>query len=74
MNLEPTLVSGDADRIDRAVSNLLENARKWSPPGEPVEVELHDGLLTSATTAPASPRPTSPTCSSASTAPTAPAS
>jgi two-component system sensor histidine kinase MprB len=46
VNLEPTLVSGEADRIDRAVSNLLENACKWSPPGEPVEVDLQDGLLT----------------------------
>lgn len=46
VNLEPTLVSGEADRIDRAVSNLLENACKWSPPGEPVEVSLRDGLLT----------------------------
>ena len=46
VNLEPTLVSGVADRIDRAVSNLLENACKWSPPGEPIEVDLQDGLLT----------------------------
>jgi two-component system, OmpR family, sensor histidine kinase MprB len=46
VNLEPTLVSGVADRIDRAVSNLLENACKWSPPGEPVEVDLQNGLLT----------------------------
>ena len=46
VSLEPTLVSGEADRIDRAVSNLLENACKWSPPGEPVEVDLQDGLLT----------------------------
>ncbi len=46
VNLEPTLVTGEADRIDRAVSNLLENACKWSPPGEPIEVDLHDDLLT----------------------------
>ncbi|MGA9284048.1 MAG: HAMP domain-containing sensor histidine kinase [Solirubrobacteraceae bacterium] len=46
VSMEPTLVSGVADRIDRAVSNLLENACKWSPPGEPVEVDLKDGLLT----------------------------
>ncbi len=29
--LEPTVVTGQADRIDRAVGNLLENARAWSP-------------------------------------------
>ncbi|MFZ1925174.1 MAG: HAMP domain-containing sensor histidine kinase, partial [Solirubrobacteraceae bacterium] len=45
VNLEPTLVRGEAERIDRAVSNLLDNARKWSPPGQPIEVDLHDGLL-----------------------------
>jgi two-component system sensor histidine kinase MprB len=45
LNLEPTIVSGEAERIDRAVSNLLENARKWSPPEQPIEVELHDGVL-----------------------------
>jgi two-component system, OmpR family, sensor histidine kinase MprB len=44
-SLEPTVVSGQADRIDRAVGNLLENARKWSPDGGLVEVGLHDGLL-----------------------------
>ncbi len=32
LTLEPTLVSGPADRIGRAVSNLVDNACKWSPP------------------------------------------
>ena len=45
VNLEPTLVRGEAERIDRAVSNLLDNARKWSPPEQPIEVDLHDGVL-----------------------------
>ena len=40
VNLEPTLVRGEAERIDRAVSNLLDNARKWSPPEQPIEVDL----------------------------------
>ena len=31
LELEPTLVSGQPERIARAVSNLLDNARKWSP-------------------------------------------
>jgi two-component system sensor histidine kinase MprB len=44
--LEPTLVSGEADRIGRAVSNLLDNARKWSPDGAAVDVTLRDGTLT----------------------------
>ena len=37
---------GDPDRISRAVTNLLENARKWSPPDGLVEVDLRDGVLT----------------------------
>ena len=43
--LEPTVVTGQAERIDRAVGNLLENARKWSPDGGIVEVRLHGGVL-----------------------------
>ncbi len=44
--LEPTLLSGQAQTIGRAVSNLLDNACKWSPPQGQVEVELHGGELT----------------------------
>ncbi len=46
VKLDPTVVKGDAKRIDRAVTNLFDNALKWSPPGETVEVDLHDGVLT----------------------------
>jgi two-component system, OmpR family, sensor histidine kinase MprB len=46
LNLEPTVVRGQADRINRAVSNLLENARRWSPAEGTVEVALRDGVLT----------------------------
>ena len=45
VNLEPTVVRGQADRIGRAVSNLVDNARKWSPAGAVVEVALSDGVL-----------------------------
>jgi len=44
-DLQPTVVSGQADRIARAVSNLLENARKWSPKGGIIEVRLKDGVV-----------------------------
>ncbi len=45
MDVEPTIVRGQADRIGRAVSNLVDNARKWSPAGASVEIALHDGVL-----------------------------
>lgn len=43
--LEPTLISGEAERIARAISNLLDNAVKWSRAGGLIEVDLHDGTL-----------------------------
>ncbi len=46
VDLRPTVVRGEADRIARAVSNLLDNARKWSPPDGLVEVALRGGVLT----------------------------
>jgi two-component system sensor histidine kinase MprB len=41
-DLRPSVVRGSANRIERAVSNLLDNAGKWSPPGAPVEVAVAD--------------------------------
>jgi two-component system sensor histidine kinase MprB len=43
--LEPTTVDGSPDRLERAVWNLLENAGKWSPGGQTVEVRLTGGEL-----------------------------
>jgi two-component system, OmpR family, sensor histidine kinase MprB len=45
-DLDETLVLGSPARLDRAVSNLLDNAEKWSPPGEPIEVHLAGAELT----------------------------
>ncbi len=44
--IEPTLVRGEPDRISRAVTNLLDNASKWSREGGVVEVTLQGGTLT----------------------------
>jgi two-component system sensor histidine kinase MprB len=41
----PCWVSGSAARIERAVDNLLDNARKYSPDGGTVEVGCADGVL-----------------------------
>lgn len=43
--LEPCVVRAIPSRLDRAVANLLDNARKWSPPGAEVEVSLRGGVL-----------------------------
>ncbi len=42
---EPTLVRGEPERIQRAISNLVDNALKWSPQGGRVEIELAGGGL-----------------------------
>jgi two-component system sensor histidine kinase MprB len=44
--LDPTLMLGVPARLDRAVNNLVDNAVKYSPPEQPVEIVLHDGELT----------------------------
>jgi two-component system sensor histidine kinase MprB len=43
--LEPTIVDGYRDRMERAVWNLLENAGKWSGDGGSVEISLAGGEL-----------------------------
>ena len=43
--LEPTIVDGYRDRMERAVWNLLENAGKWTGEGGSVEVSLTGGEL-----------------------------
>ena len=39
----PTTVLAVETRIERALSNLLDNAVKWSPPGGTIEVHVADG-------------------------------
>jgi two-component system sensor histidine kinase MprB len=43
--LEESIVRGVPATIERAVTNLLDNAAKWSPPGATVEVAVRDGQL-----------------------------
>ena len=46
LDLEPTVVAGVPARLERAVSNLIDNAVKYSPPDEPVEIALRGDELT----------------------------
>jgi two-component system sensor histidine kinase MprB len=43
--LQPSFVRGDRARLERAVTNLLDNARKWSPPDGTIHVKVADGEL-----------------------------
>ena len=45
VSTEPTVVRGAPDRIQRAVSNLVDNALKWSPGDGRVEIDLAGGRL-----------------------------
>jgi two-component system sensor histidine kinase MprB len=42
-DLEETMIRGVPSTIERAVSNLLDNAAKWSPPGGAVDVTVRGG-------------------------------
>ncbi|MQA88174.1 MAG: HAMP domain-containing protein [Streptosporangiales bacterium] len=42
----PTLIRGAPGRVSRAVSNLIDNAAKWSPAGAEVEIGVRDGAVT----------------------------
>jgi two-component system, OmpR family, sensor histidine kinase MprB len=44
-HLPPSVVTGDAVRISRAVRNMLDNAAKWSPPGSGIEVRIEGSTV-----------------------------
>ena len=43
--LEPWPVEGDSTGLERAITNLLDNAAKWSPAGGTITVRLAAGVL-----------------------------
>jgi two-component system, OmpR family, sensor histidine kinase MprB len=45
VHTSPWWVTGEPAALERAVTNLLDNAAKWSPPLGTVTVELSDGSL-----------------------------
>ncbi len=46
VRLESWPAEGDATGLERAITNLLDNAAKWSPPGGTITVRLASGVLT----------------------------
>ena len=46
VDLHPWMVFGEPQLLERAVTNLLDNATKWSPTDGTVHVRLTDGSLT----------------------------
>jgi two-component system sensor histidine kinase MprB len=42
---QPWWLVGERDALERAITNLLDNAAKWSPPGGTVTVTLTEGTL-----------------------------
>jgi two-component system, OmpR family, sensor histidine kinase MprB len=45
VELNPFYVVGDSDSLERAITNLLDNAVKWSPPGGVIRVQLEGDRL-----------------------------
>lgn len=46
VDASPWMVIGEPQLLERAVTNLLDNAAKWSPQGGRIDVRLHEGELT----------------------------
>ena len=45
VELDPLFIMGESDTLERAVTNLLDNAVKFSPPGGTVRVHLEGDIL-----------------------------
>jgi two-component system sensor histidine kinase MprB len=45
VDVQPWQVTGEPSALERAATNLLDNAVKWSPPGGVVTVALRDGTV-----------------------------
>jgi two-component system, OmpR family, sensor histidine kinase MprB len=45
IELESWFLNGEPAALERMVTNLLDNAAKWSPPGGTLTVRLHEGAL-----------------------------
>ena len=55
VQLDAFYLAGDPDGLERAVTNLLDNAVKWSPPGSTIRVRLRGDRLQVADSGPGIP-------------------
>jgi len=51
----PSAVRGRAAQLERAVTNLLTNAHKFAPPGDPIDVIVHGAMVVVRDTGPGVP-------------------
>jgi two-component system, OmpR family, sensor histidine kinase MprB len=45
LDIEPAVILNSPERVSRAVTNVIDNARTWSPQDGVIEVSLSDGVL-----------------------------
>jgi signal transduction histidine kinase len=45
LECRPSLVRGDADALERAIGNLVDNALKWSPPDATISIRAAAGMV-----------------------------
>jgi two-component system sensor histidine kinase MprB len=45
LDSDPVVLTGRPGRLERAITNLLDNAHKWSPPEAPIEVAVRSGRV-----------------------------
>lgn len=45
VDAQPWVVWARPSQLERAVQNLVDNAAKWNPPGQPIDVTVRDGEL-----------------------------
>jgi two-component system sensor histidine kinase MprB len=60
IDAEPTLIVGNAELLERAIGNLVDNATKWSPREGVITVSVSDGAITVRDQGPGIPAPDLP--------------
>jgi signal transduction histidine kinase len=69
VDVVPTVIRGQPNRVSRALTNLLDNAAKWSPAGSEVDVTVRGSAVTITDRGPGIDPDDCPMCSIGSTVP-----